>query len=130
MATRLILDELDLNLPALAARLVIIVVVVVGRRARALGAAVGVSIQLAVAIVVQRGRRVLVVFGDFAGHRGGVSRAVVGCGCLAVDVLTALGGCLCGETLAMLGVCLAGSAARTGQSRRVQLSGVGLGPGR
>lgn len=37
---RLVLDELDLNLPALAARLVVIVVVVVGSRSRTLGAAI------------------------------------------------------------------------------------------
>ena len=40
MATRLILDELDLNLPALAARLVVVIVVVVGSGARTLDAAV------------------------------------------------------------------------------------------
>lgn len=38
--TRLVLDELDLNLPALAAGLVIVVVVVVGSRSRTLSAAV------------------------------------------------------------------------------------------
>jgi hypothetical protein len=66
---RLVLDELDFNLPALAARLVIVVVVVVCRRARALGAAVRVAdIEDAAAIVVQLRRRVLVVVGDFGGH--------------------------------------------------------------
>jgi hypothetical protein len=65
VSTRLVLDELDLNLPALAAGLVVVVVVVVGGRARALGAAVCIAdIEGAVAVVVDRGRRVLVVFGD------------------------------------------------------------------
>lgn len=64
--TRLVLDELDLNLPALAAGLVVVVVVVVGSRARTLGAAVAVAdAQGAIAVVVDRGRRVLVVLGDF-----------------------------------------------------------------
>jgi hypothetical protein len=69
---RLVLDELDLNLPALAAGLVIIVVVVVGRRALALGAARIADAEGAITIVVQRGRRVLVVVGDLRGHGGGV----------------------------------------------------------
>jgi hypothetical protein len=69
VSTRLVLDELDLNLSTLAAGLVIIVVVVVGCRARALGAAVRVAnVEGAIAIVVQRRRRVLVVVGDFRGH--------------------------------------------------------------
>jgi hypothetical protein len=70
--TRLVGDELDLDLPALAAGLVVVVVVVVGGRARALGAAVRVAnIQGAAAVVVQLRRRVLVVVGDFGGHGGG-----------------------------------------------------------
>lgn len=67
MATRLVLDEFDLNLAALAARLVIVVVVVVGGGARTLGAAV-VDAQRAIGVVVDRRRRVLVVLGDFRGH--------------------------------------------------------------
>jgi len=66
--TRLVLDELDLNLPALAAGLVVIVVVVVGSRALALGAADVSDTNLAIAVVVQRRRGVLVVVGDFRGH--------------------------------------------------------------
>ena len=81
MATRFVLDELDLDLPALAARLVLVVVVVVRSWTRALGAAVCIAGKLAVAVVVKRGRRVLVVLGDLRGQ--GVARAVVGCGCLA-----------------------------------------------
>jgi hypothetical protein len=89
---RLVLDELDLNLAALAAGLVIIVVVVVGSLARAFGAAVRVAnVEGAIAVVVQRGRRVLVVVGDFRGHGGGgVGRQW----CLGV-ALTAYG--VCGE---------------------------------
>jgi hypothetical protein len=71
VSTRLVLDELDLNLSALASGLVIVVVVVVGSRAWALGAAVRVAdVEGAIAIVVQRRRRVLVVVGDFRGHDG------------------------------------------------------------
>lgn len=70
--TRLVLDELDLNLSSLAAGLVIIVVVVVGSGARTLDAAV-LHAHGAIAVVVDRRRRVLVVLGDFAGH-GGESR--------------------------------------------------------
>lgn len=69
VSARLVLDELDLNLPALAAGLVVIVVVVVGSRARTLGAAICVagneSAIVARAVVVDGGRRVLVVLGDF-----------------------------------------------------------------
>ena len=65
VSTRLVLDELDFDLPALAARLVVVVVVVVRSRARPLGAAVRVAdIESAVAIVVDRWRRVLIVLGD------------------------------------------------------------------
>lgn len=65
--TRLVLDELDFNLPALAAGLVVVVVVVVLGRAGALGAAIRIAdVHLAIAhVVVNRGRRVLVVVGDF-----------------------------------------------------------------
>lgn len=69
VAARLVLDELDLNLPALAAGLVIVVVVVVGRRALAFGAPGRVAdAEGAIAVVVQRRRRVLVVVGNLRGH--------------------------------------------------------------
>jgi len=67
VTTRLVLDEFDLNLAALAAGLVVVVVVIVGSRARTLGAAV-VDGQRAIGVVVNGGRRVLVVVGDFRGH--------------------------------------------------------------
>jgi hypothetical protein len=75
VATRLVLDELDLNLPTLAAGLVVVVIVVVGGRTRALGAAVDIALDegavVAGAVVVDGGRRVLVVVGDLRGHYGG-----------------------------------------------------------
>lgn len=77
---RLVLDELDLNLPALAARLVIIIIVVVCCRARALGAAVRIANAQGAAVVVQRGRCVLVVLGDLVGHGEGRLRLAVVCG--------------------------------------------------
>ena len=90
MATRLILDELDLNLPALAARLVVVIVVVVGSRARALGAAIDIGgVEGAVAVVVELRRRVLVVFSDLAGH--GVARVSLVAGVWPWAVLTAFG---------------------------------------
>jgi hypothetical protein len=89
--TRLVGDELDLDLPALAAGLVVVVVVVVGRRARAFGAAVRVAdIEGAAAVVVQLGRRVLVVVGDFRGHGGGEGANWLWC--WARMALTALAG--------------------------------------
>ena len=118
VSTRLVLDELDLDLPALAAGLVVVVVVVVGGRARALGAAICIGgIEGAVAVVVERRRRVLVVLGDFAGH--GVARVVVGCRCLALG----------GPNCVWPGVCVGRPSASvwrrevrvTGQTRRVQL---------
>ena len=69
VTTRLVLDELDLNLSSLAAGLVVVVVIVVGSSAGALDAAV-LHAEGAIAVVVDRGRRVLVVLGDFAGHGG------------------------------------------------------------
>lgn len=69
--TRLVLDELDLNLPALAAGLVVVVVIIVGSRAWTLGAAVLGGSKGAIAVVVERRRRVLVVVGDFGGHGRG-----------------------------------------------------------
>lgn len=69
VTTRLVLDELDLNLSSLAAGLVVVVIVVVGSGARALDAAV-LHAELAIAVVVDRRRRVLVVLSDLAGHGG------------------------------------------------------------
>ena len=73
VATRLVLDELDLNLATLAAGLVVVVVVLF-LVARALDAAIGILLAVGaivvggVCIVVDGRRRVLVVFGDFGGH--------------------------------------------------------------
>jgi len=70
------LDELDFNLPALAARLVIVVVVVVDvGGALPFDAAVGVAslnpIAIAESRVVVARRRIAVVFSDFGRHDGG-----------------------------------------------------------
>ena len=101
VAARLVLDELDLNLPALAAGLVIVVVVVVGSRARALGAAVGVAeAERAIAVVVDRGRRVLVVVGDFRGHGGEAMK--IGYSCLADEALSWMRREGCGEVPGVL----------------------------
>ena len=73
MSTRLVLDELDFNLSALAARLVRVVIAVILGLAGALNAAVRIALEgaiVAIGVVVDRGRRVLVVFGDFRGHSG------------------------------------------------------------
>jgi hypothetical protein len=74
VSARLVLDELDLDLSALAAGLVIVVVVVIGCRARSLNTATGIALLqgaiVAIGVVVDRGRRVLVVLGDFGGHGG------------------------------------------------------------
>lgn len=132
MATRLVLDELDLDFPTLAARLVVVIVVVVGRRARALGAAIGIGgVEGAVAVVVELRRRVLVVFGDLAGH--GVARVSLVAGVWPWAVLTAFGRVFVGRPSAS--VWRRGAARnRTGQFQVVQcscdLAGVGLGPGR
>jgi hypothetical protein len=132
VATRLVLDELDLDLPALTARLVVVIVVVVGRRARALGAAIGIGgVEGAVAVVVQLRRRVLVVFGDLAGH--GVARVSLVAGVWPWTVLTAFGRVFVGRPSAS--VWRRGAARnRTGLLQTVQcscdLAGVGLGPGR
>jgi len=64
VTTRLVLDELDLDLPALAARLVRIVGIVVGLRALALYAPASIANEGAIVFVDRRGR-VLVVVGDF-----------------------------------------------------------------
>lgn len=72
MATRLILNELDLNLPALATGLILIIVVIISAHARTLGTAVvsgavtGDLLQL-----VLDGRRVLLTNGGNVGHDGG-----------------------------------------------------------
>jgi hypothetical protein len=68
--TRLVLDELDLDLATLATGLVIIVVVVVGGAGSlALDAAVLYLEAIAIANrVIVAWRRISVVFGDFAGH--------------------------------------------------------------
>lgn len=72
VATRLVRDELDLDLPPLAARLVIVVVVVVGGRGTlALDAAVlarGAAVPDGVVVEGRRGGRVVLV-GD-VGHGG------------------------------------------------------------
>lgn len=74
MATRLVLDKLDLNLPSFAAGLVVIVIVVVQVLigTSTLDAAVGIaSSERAIAIasaVVVAGGGVMVVFSDFRGH--------------------------------------------------------------
>lgn len=77
MPTRLVLDELDFNLSSLAAGLIVVVVIVVGSSARTLDAAV-LHAERAISVVVDGGRRVLVVLGDFAGHGGCRGRQCVG----------------------------------------------------
>lgn len=77
MATRLVLDELDLDFPALAAGLIVIVVVLVLWGARTLDAAVRIALDEGTIVlgwvVVDVGRRVLVVVGDLRGHCDGWS---------------------------------------------------------
>ena len=68
MATRLILNEFDLNLSALATGLVIIIVVVVGAHARALGAAVVSGAVTGGLLQVVLSRRVLLTDGSDVGH--------------------------------------------------------------
>lgn len=72
MATRLVLDKLDLDLAAFTAGLpVIVVVVVFGSRARSLDAAVfGTEGAVAIAGVVMGGRGLGIVVGDFGRHCG------------------------------------------------------------
>lgn len=80
---RLVLDELDLDLPALAAGLVVVIVVVVLGGTRALCAAVGIALDESAVVgevVVDAGRRVLVVVGDLRGHGGVVDQ--IGRACL------------------------------------------------
>jgi hypothetical protein len=80
VSPRFVLDELDLNLSALATGLVIVVVVVVGSAGTwTLDAAVFAgldAVAIADARVIVGGRGVLVVFGEFAGH-GVVGRRLV-----------------------------------------------------
>lgn len=72
VATRLILDELDFDLAALTARLVVIIIVVLGAHAVALGAA-GVAVaRLLQVIVLARGE--LVIDGSHVGHDDGEVR--------------------------------------------------------
>lgn len=100
VAARLVLDELDLNLPPLATGLVVVVIVVVGSRARALGAAIRIGLgESAVAVVGDvvsgRGRLLLLVVGDFAGHcvGGGWWLAVtIWEYCIAISRLDVAGG--------------------------------------
>lgn len=76
VATRLVLDKFDLNLPSLAAGLVIIIVIVrveVLTGTSTLDAAVRIAssegaIAIAGACVVVAGRGIWVVVGDFSGH--------------------------------------------------------------
>jgi hypothetical protein len=71
VATRLILDKLDLNLSALATGLIIIVVVVVGAHTRSLGAAVvSGAVTGGLLQVILGGRRVLLTDGSDVGHAG------------------------------------------------------------
>lgn len=75
MATRLILDELDLNLSALATGLVIVIVVVVGAHAVTLGSAVvSGAVTGGLLQVVLGGRRVLLTDGSDVGHDGNGTR--------------------------------------------------------
>ena len=69
VATRLILDELDFDLAALTARLVVIVVVVLGAHAVALGAA-GVAVARLLQVIVLAGGE-LVIDGSQVGHDDG-----------------------------------------------------------
>lgn len=81
MTSRLVADELDLNLATLTAALIVIVVVVVGGRALSLDAAVLVVRVVAIAhrvrVVQVRGRRLVVLVGD-VGHCREGNR---GCNC-------------------------------------------------
>jgi hypothetical protein len=70
VATRLILDELDLNLSALATGLVLIIVIVVGTHARALGTAVVWGSVTGLLQVVLGRRWVLLTDGGDVGHDG------------------------------------------------------------
>jgi len=72
MTTRLVLDELDFNLPPLATRLVLVVIIIlhlfVGARSLDTAAGIASSVAIASDLVVVAWRRVLVVLGDLGGH--------------------------------------------------------------
>lgn len=72
VATRLILDELDFDLAALTARLVVIIVVVLGAHAVAFGAA-GVAVARLLQVIVLAGGE-LVIDGSHVGHDDGEVR--------------------------------------------------------
>jgi len=83
VATRLILDELDLDLSTFASGLVVIIIVVVDVlvRSGALDATVGITsgeraVAIASAPIVMAGRSVGIVVGDFCGHDVDVWEAV------------------------------------------------------
>jgi hypothetical protein len=70
VATRLILDKLDLDLAALTAGLVVIIIIVLGAHAVALGATgIGAVTRLLQVIVLAWGE--LLVDGSHVGHDGG-----------------------------------------------------------
>lgn len=71
VATRLVADKLDLNLPPLTAALLVVVVVIVGSGARSLDAATlaGGAIANRMRVVELGGRRLVVLVGD-VGHDG------------------------------------------------------------
>jgi hypothetical protein len=72
VSTRLVLDELDFDLPPLATRLVFIVVFIVHVFVgpRTLDAAAGITSSVAIAsdLIIVAWRGVLVVLGDLGGH--------------------------------------------------------------
>ena len=67
VATRLILDKLDLNLAALTARLVVVIIIVLGAHATALGAAVVRAVAGLLQVIVTR-REFLLADGSHIGH--------------------------------------------------------------
>ena len=69
MATRLVCDELDLDLSSLATGLVIIIVVVVGGRGTLTLDAAALNCTIAYSMVVETGWGTFVVVGDI-GHGG------------------------------------------------------------
>lgn len=70
MATRLILDKLDLNLSALATGLIVIIIVVVGAHTSTLGAVVSGAVTGGLLQVILGRRRVLLTDGSDVGHAG------------------------------------------------------------
>jgi hypothetical protein len=69
VATRLILDKLDLNLAALTARLVVIIIIVLGAHAVALGPAGISAVASLLQVIVLAGGEFL-VDGSHVGHDG------------------------------------------------------------